>query len=110
MLAQSEDGLLRAQRTFEFVVLPVADRTEEHRVGRLRQLERGIRQRMAMRVVRRTADVGELELEALAERAQDLDRLGDDFLADAVTREHCDLHSNPLSQSTMMRSQNLNTR
>jgi hypothetical protein len=38
------------------------------------------------------ADVGEFELEALTERFKHAHRFGNDFLADAIARQHCDVH------------------
>ena len=72
VLAQAEDGLLGAQRALELVVLPVADRAEQHRVGRLRELERGLGQRVAVRLVGGTADRRLFELERQLQRAQHL--------------------------------------
>ena len=56
VLAQAEDRLLGAQRALELVVLPVADGAEQHRVGRSGQRQRGLGQRVAMRLVGGTAD------------------------------------------------------
>jgi hypothetical protein len=58
VLAQAEDGLLRAQRAVELVVLPVAHGAEEHRVGVHRELQRGLGQRMAVGLVGRAAHQG----------------------------------------------------
>ncbi len=92
MLAQTEDRLLGPQRALELVVLPVADGAEQHRVGLAGELERGIGQGVAMRLVGRTADGGLLHLELQVERVEHLQRLGDDLGADAVAGQDCDLH------------------
>ena len=51
VFAQPEDGLFGAQRSFELVVFPVADCTEQDRVGLLGQRQGGVGQRMALGVV-----------------------------------------------------------
>jgi len=92
VLAQPQNGLLGPQVALEPVVFPVAHGAEQHRVGLLRQLERGLGQRVAVRGVGGTAHQGLLELERQAQGLQDLERFGDDFGADAVTGEDCDFH------------------
>ena len=109
VLAQPEDCLLGPQRALERVVLPVADRAEQHRVGRLRQLQCRVGQRMAMGLVRRAADRRRLELESQVERAEHLERFGNDLGADAVAGQDRDLHGSALSQCTRRCSQVLNT-
>ncbi len=103
--AQAEDGLLGAQRTLELVVLPVADRAEQHRVGFLGELQRGLGQRMAVRLVGGAADQRLFRLERQVEHAQHLHRLGDDLDTDAVTRQDCNLHeSDPFDLDRLRRS------
>ena len=64
----------------QLVVLPVAHRAEQHGVGRLRELERRLGQRMAMRLVAGAADRRFFQLERQSAPAlQDLDRLRDDL-------------------------------
>ena len=92
VLAQAQDGLLGAQRALQLVVLPVADGAEQHGVGFLGQLERGIGQRMAVGLVGGAADQGGFHLELQVEDVEDLDGLGDDLGADAVARQNCDFH------------------
>ena len=96
MLAQAENRLLRTQRAFELVVLPVADGAEQDRVGFLRQRQRRVGQRVALRFVARAANRRFFEFELFAEHVQDLDGFLDDFGTDAVARQHCDLHANSL--------------
>ena len=90
ILAQTQNGLLRAQRTVQRVVFPVAHGTKQHSIGRLGQLERGIGQRVAKCVVGGTADQGGFHLERQVQHVQHLDGLGHDFRADAVTGQDCD--------------------
>ncbi|MDQ0587100.1 hypothetical protein QFZ47_001209 [Variovorax paradoxus] len=92
VLAQAENGLLRAQRAVELVVLPVADGTEQHRVGFLGKLERGFGQRVAVGLVGRAADQCRFHLEREVERVEHANGFGHYFGADAVTRENCDFH------------------
>ena len=92
VLAQAENRLLGTQRAFERVVFPVADGAEQDRVGFLRERQRGIGQRMALRLVARAADRRFFELELLAERVQHLDGFLHDFRTDAVAGQHCNLH------------------
>ena len=91
VLAQAQNGLLRAQFARQRVVLPVAHGAEQDGVGFLGELERVFRQRMALGLVARAAHRGEFHLERLAQRLEHLHGLGDDFLANAVTRQHCNL-------------------
>jgi hypothetical protein len=92
VLAQAQDGLLGAQRAVQLVVLPVAHGAEQHGVGGLGQLQRGFGQRVAVGLVGGAADQGGFHLELQVQHVEDLDGLGDDFGADAVTRQDCDLH------------------
>jgi hypothetical protein len=92
VLAQAEDGLLGAQRPVQRVVLPVADGAEQDGVGFLREFERGVRQRVAVGVVGGAADQRGLGFELQVQRMQDLDGLGHNFGANAVTRQDCDFH------------------
>jgi hypothetical protein len=92
VLAQAQDGLLGTQRAVELVVLPVADGAEQYGVGLFGELERGVRQRVAMGFVGGAADQGGLHLEFQVQHLEDLDGLGHDFGADAVTRQNCDFH------------------
>src|SRR6185436_4614414 len=84
LLAQSEDRLLRALGGFQVVVLRVAYRAEQDRIGGLRERQRLLGQRVARGLVARAADrrLGELELQA--EAAEHLEGFGNDLLADAV--------------------------
>ena len=93
MLAQPEDRLLRTQRALQRVVLPVAHGAEQDRVGFLGQLQRGLGQRVAGGLVAGAADRRLFEFELLVEGVQHLHRFGDDLLADAVARQHCNLHA-----------------
>ena len=61
-------------------------------VGFLGQLQRGVGQRVAVRLVGGAADQGGFHLELQVERVEHLDGLGDDFGADAVTGKDCDFH------------------
>ena len=99
VLAQTENRLLRTQRAFELVVLPVADGAEQDRVGFFRERQRRIGQRMALRFVARAANRRFFEFELFAEHVQDLDGFLDDFRTDAVARQHCDLHAISLTIS-----------
>jgi hypothetical protein len=91
MLAQAQDRLFRAQLARQRVVLPVAHGAEQDGVGLLGQLERIFGQRVALGLVACTAHRGGFHLERLAQRLEHLHGLGDDFLANAVTRQHCNL-------------------
>jgi hypothetical protein len=100
VLAQSQDGLLRTELALQLVVLPVAHGAEQHGIGPLRQLERGLRQRMAVPVIGQPADVGEFQLELEVQDLQDLDGLVDDFGADAISPSNLTTiiyNTNPLS-------------
>jgi hypothetical protein len=92
VLAQAEDRLLGTQRALELVVFPVADRAEQDRVGFFRERQRGIGQRMALRLIARATDRRFFKLELLAERVQHLDRFGGDFRTDPVAGQYCNLH------------------
>src|SRR5947199_69324 len=83
--------LRRPESPLERVVLPVADGTEQHRVGGLRQLQRRFGQRMAMRLVGGTADQRLFGFELQVERAEHAQGLGDDLGADAVAWKNRDL-------------------
>src|SRR5205085_6779993 len=89
---------LRAQGALQLVELPVAHRAEQDGVGFLRELERRVGQRVAVGFIGRAADEGGFHLELQVEDVQDLDGLGDDFGADAVARQDCDLHGVWLGQ------------
>ena len=91
-LAQTQNGLLGAQRAIELVVLPVADGAEQNGVGFFGELERGGRQGMAVGVVGGAADQGRFHFEGEAECVKHFDGFGDDFGADAVTGQNCDFH------------------
>ena len=97
-LAQAQHRLLWTQRPVELVVLPVADRAEQNCIRRFSQLQRGVGQRMAVGFVGGAADQGGLHLERQVQHLEHLDRLGDDFRSDAVTRQHCDFHATLLVQ------------
>jgi hypothetical protein len=58
VLAQAQDGLLRAQRAVELVVLPVAHGTKQHGIGFHGQFQGVLRQRVPVCVVGGTADLG----------------------------------------------------
>src|SRR5437764_9772532 len=92
VLAQSQDRLLGTELALQLVVLPVADGAEQHGVGLLGELQRGLGQRMAVAVVRDAADIGYFQLELQVEDLEDLDGLIDDLRADAVAGEDCDFH------------------
>ena len=70
VFAQAENCLLRAQRTFQCVVFPVADRAEQNRIGFFRQLQRAFRQRMAVRCVSGTANRRSFHFKRFAQRIQ----------------------------------------
>ncbi|MPN05572.1 hypothetical protein SDC9_152823 [bioreactor metagenome] len=91
-LAQAEDGLLGAQRAVELVVLPVAHGAEQDRVGFLGQLEGGLGQRVAVRVVGGAADEGRFHLQIQVQGVEHLHCFCDDFRADAITGQNCDFH------------------
>jgi hypothetical protein len=93
VLAQAQNGLLRAQRAVELVVLPVADGAEQYRVRGQCQLEGGFGQGMAMGLVGGTADQGSFHFQGQVKHIQDLDGLGHNFGSDAVTRQYCNFHS-----------------
>src|SRR5205085_12246911 len=79
----------------ERVVLRAADRAEENRVGVFRELERGRRQRIAVRVVRNAADERFLGLDRVTfapQRIEDANGFLQDFGPDAIAREQGDLH------------------
>jgi hypothetical protein len=65
MLTQTQNGLLRAQRALERVVLPVAYGAEQDGIGFLRQCERRIGQRVALGFVTRATDRRLFKLEFL---------------------------------------------
>jgi hypothetical protein len=92
VLAQAEDGLLRTQRTVQLVVLPVADSAEKYRVGLFGQLQGGFWQRVPVCFVGGAAHQGGFHFERQVQYVEDLHGLGDDFGANAVTRQNCDLH------------------
>jgi len=99
-LADAQDALLGTSFPRQRIVLRSADRPAQHRVGGLRKLKRCFRQRITARVnagaaVRRGF---ELEFQAVAAQLfQYLDRLRDDFRADAVTRQNCNFHCSPFA-------------
>ena len=95
-LAQAEDRLLGTlgRSSLSYFGSPTAPNRMAS--ASLRQRQRRCRQRIARRPRSRAADRRLLELE-LQRRAcpSTSQRLGNDFLADAVTRQHCDFHVGP---------------
>ena len=73
VFAQAQNGLLGAQRAIELVVFPVAHRAEQHGVGVLGQLERGVGQRVAVRLVGCAADQCGFGFKFQVENFQNLD-------------------------------------
>ena len=53
---------------------------------------------MAVRFISRTADIGEFELEALFERFEYSHSFGNNFPADAIAGQHCDVHRRALAR------------
>ena len=96
VLAQAQDGLLGAQRALELVVFPVAYGTEEDGVSGLGQVECGLGQGVTCGLVGGATHGRSLHLELEVENLEDLDGLGDDFGADAITGQDCDFHEREL--------------
>ncbi|MNN76610.1 hypothetical protein D3C81_1930080 [compost metagenome] len=92
MLAQAQDGLLRAQRTLQAVVLPVAHGAEQDGIGLLGQLQRVLGQRMAFGLVAGAAHGRRFQFECLVEGVEHLDGFGNDLGTNAVARQDCNLH------------------
>ncbi|MNT39607.1 hypothetical protein D3C72_1758690 [compost metagenome] len=92
VLAQAQDGLLRAKGAVERVVFPVAHSAKQDGVGFFGELEGGFGQRVAVGVIRHAADQGGLHLEREFQGFQNLDGFRDDFRTNAVTRQNCDFH------------------
>ncbi len=99
----ASNALLGAHVARQRVVLRAADGAHQHRVGRLRERERGAaaadgRPRRSRR--RRSApsrsSIGSPSSRSTLEHAL---RLSDDLGADAVARQDCDLHAFPVSIS-----------
>ena len=95
LLADAQDALLGTLRSRQCIVFRPADSAAQHGVGRLGELQRRWRQRIAMRVKPGAAKrrLLELQLESVCRQpAQYFQRLRDDFRTDAVTGENCDFH------------------
>jgi hypothetical protein len=89
-LADPEDPLLGTQRARQRVELRPSDRSKQHRIGGPRELQRGVRQRMARCLVASTADRRRFGFDRHAiapEPIEQFDRFGDDLGTDAVTRQ-----------------------
>src|SRR5207302_10471618 len=87
LLAESKERMLGTFFAWQRVVTRTADRAEQDGIGLYRELQRRFRQRITRGVVGRAADRGLLDLEREApplQRGEHLDRLGNDFRADAV--------------------------
>ena len=92
LLAQAKDRLLRALVTRDGIVTRIAHRPEENGIGGLGQVQRRPRQRFAASFVCRSANRRLLHLQTKAKRAQHLQRLGHNLLADTVAGQHRDFH------------------
>jgi hypothetical protein len=92
VLAQTQDGLLWPQRAFELVELPVAHGAEEDGVCGPGQVQRAIRQRVAMGLEGCAAHQGRFGFGLQFQRVQHLDRFGHDLGTDAVARQDGNFH------------------
>src|SRR5450830_743659 len=92
MLAQTQNRLLGTQRAIERIVLPVADRTKQDGIGILGQLQRTVRQRMAMRFVTSATDWCGFHFKFFVDAVQYAYSLVDDLGTDAVAGQNGNLH------------------
>ncbi len=85
--AQTQDGLLGAQRALQRVVLPVAHGTEQNGIGSLASSSVAGGRGWPCGFVACTAHGSSFHLQVQVQGVQDLDGLGNDFGTDAVTRQ-----------------------
>ena len=91
--AQPQDRLFGPQVSGQRIARRIAHRAEQHRIGTLGQLQRGGRQRVAVRLVGRAAHRTFADLDAgQGQRIQHAAGFHHDFRADAVSGEGCNLH------------------
>jgi hypothetical protein len=103
IFAQAQDRLLGAERPVELVVFPVADRAEQHRIGVFGELQSCLGQRVAEGLVSRATDQCRLGFKLQVQNVQNLDGFGDDFGANAITRQNCNFHFYYLFYSCLRR-------
>ena len=99
-LADREQALFGPHRARQRVVLRAADCAHQHSIGALRKPQRRIGQRLLRGIVARAADRRGLGLDGHAVAAQaleNLERFGNDLVADAVAGEDRDLHVTSMS-------------
>ena len=97
VLSEAKDRLFRAQMAFECIARRIAHRAEQDRIGRARSLQGGFRQRVAMAVIGRPADIGTGQRQAWqVQRLKHRHRLRRYLRADPVTGQDCNLHYHPM--------------
>ena len=92
VLAQTQYGLLRAQRAVQGVVFPVAHCAKQYGIGLLGQGQGGFGQGVPVGLVGGPTHQRGLHLKLEVQCLQNPHRFGHDFGTNTVTRQHCNFH------------------